>query len=280
MAVAAQFRVPRIAVLILLASIAGVTNSVLAQCTSAFAGSKAVGKMSGKQSKVTSDKVPDYAYEEVRHLAQAFGFQATLQVMDGAGACVNADDSLVLIGRGLSARILSTMKRELPGPMSKNDLFADRDALLRGGISYVIVHEFAHLFQHAQSQVGSPVPTNEAAFELQADCIAGLWFGYQPSAKLYSETPVIRGALATAMVFGNSVGDFPTVGIQEQINATGHSTGVKRMSCVQSGIGNGRIQRFGKLSTAFQAHAKDLLLWAADGAQHYLTPFPGGSQNK
>jgi predicted metalloprotease len=172
------------------------------------------------------------------------------------------------------------MKRELPAPMSKNDLFADREALVRGGMDYVIAHEFSHLFQHVRSQAGDPVPTNQAAFELQADCIAGLWLGYQPSAMLHGGTPVIRGALATAMVFGNSVGDFPAVGVQEQIDATGHSTGVKRMSCVQSGIGSGRIQKFGNASTAFQSHAKDILLWAADGAQHYLTPFPGGSQNK
>src|SRR4051794_37935142 len=111
MAMAAPLRVLRSAAFLILASITGLTNSAWAQCTSAFAGSKAVGKMSGKQSKTTSDRVPDYAYEEVRQLAEAFGFPASLQVMDGAGACVNADDSLVLVGRGLSARILSMLKR-------------------------------------------------------------------------------------------------------------------------------------------------------------------------
>jgi hypothetical protein len=208
----------------------------------------------------------------VRHLSDSFGLHAGMQFMDGAGACVNVDDSVVLIGRGLPARILATIKKELP-PVMKRPEFANRDNIARAGMRYVLAHEFAHLFQHARANAGDSIPTNEAAFELQADCIAGLWLGYDPSAMLMSGASVIVETQVAAWVFGDEMGDFPTAGVPEKIDATGHSTGTKRMSIVTSGVGAGRRQKFGDRSTAFRDHPKEILDWSAEGAQFYLTPF-------
>jgi Arc/MetJ-type ribon-helix-helix transcriptional regulator len=248
-------------------------NVCLAQCSAAFAAeAKAGGTFHGRQPKVPAGWLKPYLDEEVRHLSDSFGLHAGVQFMDGAGACVNVDDSVVLIGRGLSARIIATMKEKLP-PVMKRPEFANRDNVVRAGMRYVLAHEFAHLFQHARANAGDSLPTNEAAFELQADCIAGLWLGYDPSARLLSGSSVIVETQVAAWVFGDEMGDFPTVGVPEKIDATGHSTGVKRMSCVTSGVGAGRSDKFGDRSTAFRDHPKEILAWSAEGAQFYLTPF-------
>lgn len=242
------------------------------QCSAAFAAeAKAGGKLQGPQPK-PADWLEPYLKEEVRHLSDSFGLHAGVQFMDGAGACVNVDDSVVLIGRGLPARILATIKKELP-PVMKRPEFADRDNIVRSGMRYVLAHEFAHLFQHARAAAGDSIPANEAAFELQADCIAGLWLGYDPSAMLRSGSAAVLESQVAAWVFGDEMGDFPTAGVPEKIDATGHSTGTKRMSIVTSGVGAGRSQKFGDGSTAFRDHPKEILDWSAEGAQFYLTPF-------
>jgi hypothetical protein len=233
------------------------------ECSAAFSGPEAKPGPTVKAGRVPDrDSLPSYLQDEIGRLANAFGVPARVEIMDGAGACVNVDDGVVLLGRVLSQRIISAMKTQLPKAMKDGSVFPDHDAILRGGMRYIVAHEFAHLFQHARAQAGDDTPKTEAAFELQADCIAGLWLGYDPSATLRSGSAFIQGALATATVFGNTMGDFPTVGVPEQIDATGHSTGIKRMACLQTGIGAGRSKKFGDPSTAFTARAKDILQWS------------------
>src|SRR5690348_4305848 len=100
------------------------------RCSAAFSGPEAKSASGAvrARSREADHQLPSYLQEEIRDLARGFGLPARLEAMDGAGACVNADDDIVLIGRGLSARILSTMKRQLAGPMKKNPNFADRDS--------------------------------------------------------------------------------------------------------------------------------------------------------
>jgi len=250
----------------------GSVNVARSQCSAAFAKeAKAGDSFHGRRSD-TVEWLPAYLTDETHRLSQSFGLPARAQVMDGAGACINVDDTTVLVGRDLPGRVLVTMKQKLPLVMNRPE-FRNRDTVVRAAIRYVVAHEFAHLFQHARANAGDNIPVNEAAFELQADCIAGLWLGYDPSSTGFSGTPMIVATQVAAWVFGDEMGDFPTVGQPEHIDATGHSTGVKRTSCVTSGVGAGRAQRFGDPATAFRDHAKEILDWSAEGAQHYLTPF-------
>ena len=244
-----------------------------AQCSAAFAGeAKAGHSFRGHQPESTDAWMPGYLNEEAKKLSDGFGFPVGVQFMDGAGACVNTDDHIVFVGRGLAARILFNMQTKLPLVMKRPE-FADHDNVIRAGMRYVLAHETAHLFQNARERAGDTVPSTSAVFELQADCIAGLWIGYDPESMRLSGTPVIVATQVAAWVFGDEMGDFPTVGVPEKIDPTGHSTGVKRTSCVTSGIGVGRTERFGDRSTAFKTNGKAILDWGAEGAQHYLTPF-------
>src|ERR1700733_2339718 len=74
-------------------------NVCFSQCSAAFAAeAKAGGKLQGPQPK-PADWFEPYLNEEVHHLSDSFGLHAGVQFMDGAGACVNVDDSVVLVGR-------------------------------------------------------------------------------------------------------------------------------------------------------------------------------------
>ena len=71
------------------------------------------------------------------------------------------------------------------------------------GVAYVVAHEYAHNVQNELGQLSAPGRTSTKPFELQADCMAGLWGN-----SVYSEGRVDRSDVEEAIRTAYAVGDF------------------------------------------------------------------------
>ena len=71
------------------------------------------------------------------------------------------------------------------------------------GVAYVVAHEYAHNVQNELGQLSANGRTSTKPFELQADCMAGLWGN-----SVYAEGRIDRSDVEEAVRTAYAVGDF------------------------------------------------------------------------
>jgi predicted metalloprotease len=88
---------------------------------------------------------------------------------DHAGFYCPADD-VIYVGQALAAEVYQGVARGLPGQQAGAGR-AQGDF----GVAYIVAHEYAHQIQQELGFLSSRAGGLAKPFELQADCMAGLW---------------------------------------------------------------------------------------------------------
>ncbi len=153
------------------------------------------------------------------------------RVRSGCGAVADdraafycpADDTIYL-AQNLAARLYAGLTDDFPGQRAGYGR-----AVGDFGVAYIVAHEYAHNLQtelgvFAQTAEGSSKP-----FELQADCMAGLWGN-----SVYRAGKVKPGDIDEAMGTALAVGDF------DYGNENHHGTPEERRDAWLTGFESGR----------------------------------------
>ena len=147
----------------------------------------------------------------------------------GAPADENAafycpNDDTIYFSEDLAARLWRGVARDFPGEQAGYG-----HAVGDFGVAYVVAHEYAHnvqnelgLFRLGQQQLGAK------PFELQADCMAGLWGN-----SVYREGKLQPGDVEEAMSTATAAGDF------DYNNAQHHGTPEERRAAWLAGYRSG-----------------------------------------
>jgi uncharacterized protein len=133
-----------------------------------------------------------------------------------------ADDT-IYVGQQFAADLYAGVLRDLPGESEGYGRAAGDFA-----VAYVVAHEYAHNLQQELGVFDNSVSPNARPFELQADCMAGVW-AYSVFAKGELEEGDIEEATNAAL----AVGDFD-VG-----NAQHHGTPQERREALTAGFDSG-----------------------------------------
>ena len=100
------------------------------------------------------------------------------------------------------------------------------------GVAYVIAHEYAHNVQNELGFFESGVDQGVKPFELQADCMAGLWAN-----SVYADGRLDEGDVEEAMATAERVGDFEFSSPQH------HGTPAERQNAWATGYRSGDPSR-------------------------------------
>jgi predicted metalloprotease len=127
------------------------------------------------------------------------------RVLSGCGAVADdnaafycpADDT-IFIARVFAERVWRGVADEFPGTRAG----AGR-AIGDFGLAYVVAHEYAHNLQHELGFFAQRPAGGNAAFELQADCLAGVWAN-----SVYRAGQLQPGDVEEAQSTALAVGDF------------------------------------------------------------------------
>ena len=133
-----------------------------------------------------------------------------------------ADDT-IYVGQQFAADLYAGVLDELPGEQAGYGRAAGDFA-----VAYVVAHEYAHNLQQELGIFDNTVTPNARPFELQADCMAGVW-AYSVFAKGDLEQGDIEEATDAAL----AVGDFD-VGNEQH-----HGTPEERRNALESGFESG-----------------------------------------
>jgi predicted metalloprotease len=128
---------------------------------------------------------------------QASGTACGVPADDNAAFYCPADDTIYISER-LAADVLNGVAENLPGQTA-----GQGRAVGDFGVAYIVAHEYAH---NVQNELGfyRLAPTSTAKpFELQADCMAGLWGN-----AVYKEGLLEPGDVEEAINTASAVGDF------------------------------------------------------------------------
>src|SRR4051794_27638609 len=135
-----------------------------------------------------------------------------------------ANDDTIYFSEGLAARLWQGVARDFPGERAGYG-----HAVGDFGVAYVVAHEYAHnvqnelgLFRLGQQRLGAK------PFELQADCMAGLWGN-----SVYREGKLQPGDVEEAMSTATAAGDF------DYNNAQHHGTPEERRAAWLAGYRSG-----------------------------------------
>ena len=96
------------------------------------------------------------------------------------------------------------------------------------GVAYVVAHEYAHNVQNELGRLSAPGRTSTKPFELQADCMAGLWGN-----SVYAEGRIDRSDVEEAVKTAYAVGDF------DYGNPNHHGTPDERREAWLTGLDSG-----------------------------------------
>ena len=133
-----------------------------------------------------------------------------------------ADDT-IYVGQQFAADLYAGVLRDLPGERAGYGRAAGDFA-----VAYVVAHEYAHNLQQELGVFDNSVSPTARPFELQADCMAGVW-AYSVFAKGDLEEGDIQEATNAAL----AVGDFD-VG-----NKQHHGTPEERREALEAGFNSG-----------------------------------------
>jgi hypothetical protein len=119
-------------------------------------------------------------------------------VADDSAAFYCPADDTIYVAEELAAEVLNGAARNLPGEAA-----GQGHAVGDFGVAYIVAHEYAH---NIQNELGfyRLAPTRVAKpFELQADCMAGLWGN-----AVYHQGLLQPGDVEEAIDTASAVGDF------------------------------------------------------------------------
>lgn len=141
---------------------------------------------------------------------------------DSAALYCPADDT-IYVGQQFAADLYAGVLRGLPGE-------AAGYGQARGdfAVAYVLAHEYAHNLQQELGVFDNSVSPNARPFELQADCMAGVW-----AYSVFAKGDLRDGDLEEAASAALAVGDFD-VG-----NAQHHGTPEERREALVTGYESG-----------------------------------------
>jgi predicted metalloprotease len=145
---------------------------------------------------------------------------------DTAAFYCPADDT-IYVGRRIARGVLTGAIRGFPGEAAQGRAVGDF------GVAYIVAHEYAHDLQQEQGvfderrRGASAMP-----FELQADCLAGVW-----GASVYRAGELQDGDVEEALSTATAVGDFE-VGSEEH-----HGTPEERRDAWLLGFESGEPSR-------------------------------------
>jgi predicted metalloprotease len=117
---------------------------------------------------------------------------------DDTAAFYCPGDDTIYVGRRLADGVLRGVLRGFPGERAQGQAVGDF------GVAYIVAHEYAH---NLQNEMGVFDDRRRGAsakpFELQADCLAGVW-----GASVYRAGELQEGDVQEALSTATAVGDF------------------------------------------------------------------------
>ena len=132
-------------------------------------------------------------------------------------------DDTIYVGQRFAADLYRGVLRGLPGQSAGYGRAAGDFA-----VAYVVAHEYAHNLQAELGIFDNSVSRNAKPFELQADCLAGVW-----AYSVYAEGALQDGDLEEATNAALAVGDF------DFGNAQHHGTPEERRTALLAGFEKG-----------------------------------------
>jgi predicted metalloprotease len=141
---------------------------------------------------------------------------------DNAAFYCSADDTIYVAVR-FASQILRGVRHDLPG-----ERFGQGHAVGDFGVAYVVAHEFAHNLQYELGWFQAFQTLSATPFELQADCMAGVWGN-----AVYREGLIQPGDVGEAISTAAAVGDFDT------LNPQHHGTPAERVDAWLTGYRSG-----------------------------------------
>jgi uncharacterized protein len=141
---------------------------------------------------------------------------------DGVALYCPADDT-IYVGQQFAADLYAGVLDGLPGEAGGYGRAAGDFA-----VAYVLAHEYAHNLQQELGIFDNTVTPNARPFELQADCMAGVW-----AYSVFAKGDLERGDIEEATDAALAVGDFD-VGNEQH-----HGTPEERRNALVSGFESG-----------------------------------------
>ncbi|MEA2322690.1 MAG: uncharacterized protein QOD81_2540 [Solirubrobacteraceae bacterium] len=142
---------------------------------------------------------------------------------DESAAFYCPSDDTIYVAQELAADLWRGVSRGFPGERAGYG-----HAVGDFGVAYVVAHEYAHNVQAELGLYSSSPRTGAKPFELQADCMAGLW-----SNSVYREGKIQPGDVEEAMSTAAAAGDF------DYNNAQHHGTPQERQEAWLLGYRSG-----------------------------------------
>lgn len=143
---------------------------------------------------------------------------------DDTAAFYCPEDDTIYVGRRIATGVIGGVAEGFPGQQAGYG-----HAVGDFGVAYIIAHEYAH---NLQNELGFFSATRQGAsaepFELQADCLAGVW-----GASVYHEGLLHPGDIEDALNTTLAVGDFEVNSPQH------HGTPEERRDAWQLGFSSG-----------------------------------------
>ena len=144
-------------------------------------------------------------------------------VADNAAAFYCPADDTIYVGQVLAAQVYEGATQGFPGEQAGYGR-----AVGDFGVAYLVAHEYAHNVQNEFGSFNSSQRGSSKPFELQADCMAGLWGN-----SVYRAGKLHPGDVEEAMSTVLAVGDF------DYSNANHHGTPEERQAAWLAGFRNG-----------------------------------------
>lgn len=117
---------------------------------------------------------------------------------DDTAAFYCPSDDTIYVGRRIAVGVLTGVLRGFPGEAAQGRAVGDF------GVAYIVAHEYAHDLQQEQGVLQTERRGASAMpFELQADCLAGVW-----GASVYRAGELDDGDVQEALSTATAVGDF------------------------------------------------------------------------
>ena len=144
-------------------------------------------------------------------------------VADNQAAFYCPADDTIYIAQVLAAELYEGLNEGLPGQQAGYGR-----AVGDFGVAYIVAHEYAHNLQNEFGTFAAAPRGSSKPFELQADCMAGLWGN-----SVYREGRLKPGDVEEAMNTALAVGDF------DYTDRNHHGTPEERRDAWLTGFENG-----------------------------------------